>query len=156
MRGPWVILFAAELEKTDRETAMARGDRMDVSSDVTSLERISHEIFEAIRTKDVARLGAMLADDFVYQTPGAADVGRDAFLAGIEAIDGTIEAITGEDLRVRVVARVGIVTGIQRATVLTPAGDRVRSSVAFTDVFEFRGAGWVLVLAYGVDVSDRG
>lgn len=120
-------------------------------TDVDEIERLSHQIFGMIRGKDVRRLAEILADDFVYQAPGAADVGRDAFLDGIQSIPGTIESIMGEHLRVRVVSGAGVVTGVQRSIVVTEAGERVSSAIAFVDIFERREGEWRLVLAHGTE-----
>ena len=83
----------------------------------TLLRAAEERLFLAIRTKDIASLGQELADDFVHSAPGSPDQPRDAFLAAIRDMPYDIRELKGEDLRVRLLGDVALVSGIQRARV---------------------------------------
>lgn len=106
----------------------------------------------AIRSKDVDALGRILADEFVYRTPGGADTGKTEFLKNISSIPVRILSVWGEELRAHVYGEAAVLTGVQRAEFETAEGARGVNSVAFTDVLVKRAGRWLLVLAYGVEL----
>jgi len=129
----------------------------DRGSGQTSDELLALEsaVMKAIAAKDRATLAPILADGFVLRMPGAADVGKEPFLEGIMAVPGDVESIRGEDTKASVVGGIGVVTGVQIATVrLAEDGRVVTSRGAFTDVFERVDGRWRLVLAYSVDLPE--
>ena len=114
--------------------------------------RVERETMAAIRGKDVAALGRILADDFVYRTPGGADAGRAEFLSNIASIPFELLAVWGEGLHVFVNGETAVLTGVQRAQYRTADGAEGTSSVAFTDVLVRRGGRWLMALAHGVEL----
>ena len=113
--------------------------------------RLERETMDAIRAKDPKALARVLADDFVYRTPGA-ELGRAEFLENIAALPGRILSVEGTELRVNVYGETAVLTGVQRSRVRTDDGAEHASAVAFTDVFVRRGGRWQLALAYGVEL----
>ena len=121
-------------------------------AELLALERT---VMKAIAAKDRDALRPILADRFVLRMPGAPDAGKEQFLEAIGATPGEIEAIRGEETHAALFGDIGIVTGLQIATVRLAADARVVTSRgAFTDVFERRGAGWQLVLAFSVELPS--
>ncbi len=114
--------------------------------------RIEHETFAAITRKDTRALAELLADDFVYRSPGNPDVGKSEFLQNVAAIPVEILAVCGESLHAGAFGNAVVVTGLQRATTRAGSGAEETSAVAFTDVFVLRDGAWRLVLAYGVEI----
>ena len=110
-------------------------------------------IMTAIRTRDVACLEEELSQDFIYLTPGAGEQGRAAFLRAIRERTYWILDLTGEDLHVRTMGDVAIVSGTQRARVELADGKIVTGATAFVDVFARTTAGWRLCHAFGVEVE---
>lgn len=113
-------------------------------------------IMTAIRTRDMAGLEEELAPDFVYVVPGAEDQDRDAFLRAVRERTYWILDLSGEDLRVRVLGDVAIVSGTQRARVELSTGRIVTGATAFVDVFGRTNDGWSLRHAFGVEVGEEG
>ena len=120
---------------------------------VESILRLERKTMDAIRAKDARALERVLADDFVYRTPGA-ELGRTEFLQNIATLPGRILSIEGEGLRVSVYGETAVLTGVQRARVCTDDGAEHASTVAFTDVFIKRQGRWRLALAYGVEIPE--
>ena len=114
---------------------------------------ICHDVFEAIRRKDVVSLGHFLADDFVQRGSDGSESGKESFLSGIETMPLEVMSVSGEHLRVSIYGDVAIVTGVQHAAWKQDAAEGI-SSVAFTDVFTLRAGTWVMVLAYGVELQS--
>ena len=117
---------------------------MSAESEILALE---DEIFDAIRTKDAARLRAMLTDDFVFRSHDGLEANADAFAAMIAAIEPEILSVTGSHLKVDLYGEVGVLTGVQRAEVAEGV-----SATAFTDVFVSRDARWKLAMAFSVEL----
>src|SRR4051812_43066820 len=111
--------------------------------DATQLLALEHETYAAIQTKDAARFGKLLADDFVYRAPGQPDVDRAAFLAGIAAQPVVIEKIDGEGVKVALHGDAALVTGVQRVRVRID-GKVEHGATAFSDFFVRRGGTWVM------------
>jgi len=111
-------------------------------------------IFTAIRTRDMASLEAELTEDFVHGSPGQPDQERGAFLRAIRDSPYRILEIQGEDLRVRLLGEVAILSGIQRARVALPDGQVVIAGTAFVDCFVKTDTGWRLRHAVSVELPD--
>jgi ketosteroid isomerase-like protein len=116
--------------------------------------RAGREIFDAIRRKDAAALGQLVAQDFVHRAHDGAETGREEFLRGVASMPLEVVSVGGEHLRVSVYGEVAVMTGVQRAEWRQGEEAAGISSVAFADVFALRGGAWLLVLAYGVELPD--
>ncbi len=116
--------------------------------------RVERDTMAAIRRRDVEALGHILADDFVYRTPGNPDAGRAEFLNHIASIPVEILSVWGDELHVLVNGETAVLTGVQRAKYRADDGAEGVSSVAFADVLVKRGGRWLMVLAHGVELPD--
>jgi ketosteroid isomerase-like protein len=119
-----------------------------------AIHAVGQEVFTAIRLKDVATLRRVLAEDFVHRTPDGTEAGREEFLSGIAAMPVEVTSIGGEHLKVSVYGDVAVMTGVQRAQWRQGEAAEGVSSVAFTDVFALREGGWLMVLAFGVELQN--
>lgn len=113
---------------------------------------LEQEIFAAIRNRDAAALGRLLADDFVYRTATGDESDRATFLHNIATLPLTILEVQGENLKVNIYGETAVLTGIQKARVRDDKGHEITSAVAFTDVFITRGGQWLMAQAYGVEL----
>jgi hypothetical protein len=115
---------------------------------------LGQEVFTAIRHKDVSSLRGILAEDFVHRSADGSESGRDKFLEGIGGMPLEVTSVRGEHLRVNVYGQMAVMTGVQHAE--WRQGDVAEgvSSVAFVDVFALREGGWLMVLAYGVELQS--
>jgi ketosteroid isomerase-like protein len=115
---------------------------------------IEKETFEAIRNKDRAALERILADDFLYRSPGAEDVNKIEFIKIASALPVRIKEVWGEGLQANIYGEVAVLTGLQHARVETEDSEEVISSVAFTDIFVKSEGEWKMALAYGVEYKE--
>jgi ketosteroid isomerase-like protein len=130
------------------------GVAMEGESDEARLLAASEHIFAAIQARDAARLAEELADDFVHTTVGAPDQDRAAFLKGIAEMPYRILEIWGEELRVRVLGQIAVVSGVQQVRVELPDGKVVRGAGAFVDLFGRDGERWRLRQAVSVELPE--
>jgi ketosteroid isomerase-like protein len=117
--------------------------------------QIESDIMAAIKNKDAAALGPMLAEEFIYRTHFGAEADKAAFLESITQFPVEILSLRGEELRVNVFGETAVLTGVQVAEARPPEGETEESAVAFTDVFVRRDGRWLMVLAYGVELPSE-
>jgi ketosteroid isomerase-like protein len=120
-----------------------------VSREILEIER---ETMAAIKRKDGAALGRVLAGDFVYRTPKGEELSREAFLKNITSIPFEILSVRGEGLKVNAYGETAVLTGVQIATVRTEDGKEEAGRGAFADIFVRREGRWLMVLAYDVEL----
>lgn len=113
--------------------------------------RAESRTMQAIGRKDARALRRLLDEEFVYRTPGGAELGREEFLGNIASMPFDILSVEGDGVRAEVFGETAAVTGLQRARVLAD-GREQESVVAFTDIFLKRAGRWRLRLAYGVEL----
>jgi len=122
--------------------------------DEARLLQLEQDMFEALKAKDAEALRRILAEDFVLHAPGAPPVEREAFIASVAAIPGTLLSVEGEGVRTRIYGEVGILTGTQRARVRLEDGTTVTSLGAFTDVALWKDGRWWMVQAHSVELKE--
>ncbi|HEU4406771.1 MAG TPA: nuclear transport factor 2 family protein [Polyangiaceae bacterium] len=121
-----------------------------------ALLRLERAMFDALRDRRQGAIAALLTDDFVARDATGAELDKAAFLASVAATPGRIVSVEGEHVKARVYGDVGVLTGVQRATVRLPDGREVRDAGAFTDVCLKRGGRWQIALAHSVPLGDGG
>ena len=136
-----------------RSSAAAAG-----APDAARIERelvaAEEAVFAAIQRRDRGALESLTTEDFILRVPGAADVDRAGFLAGIAAIPGEIVAVQGEKVAARALGSdSGIVTGFQVARVRVD-GRVIVDRQAFADVFVRRDGRWRMIFAFGIVPVD--
>ncbi len=120
------------------------------------LEQLSHQIVDAIRTRNRRALEAVLMPDFVQIDERGHRLGKEPFIVAVEAGEFQIEELGFESLSVEQFDGTAVVCGVQRAQVRLPAGDRVEGRTAFTDVFVRAADGWRLRLATSAELATGG
>ena len=131
---------------------------MTINDDTAAVEailQIERDIRTAIKNKDASALEPMLAEEFVYRTHFGAEVDKRAFLESIASFPIEILSLRGEDLNVNLFGETAVLTGLQLAEARPPEGEPEQSAVAFTDVFVRRDGGWLMALAYGVELPSE-
>jgi uncharacterized protein (TIGR02246 family) len=123
-----------------------------IERDILEVEK---NTFAAIQSRNIEQLEEILAEDFVYRSPGKDELDREAFLQNIAAIPAEILSVNGSEQRVSAFGDVAVLTGVQRSTVRLDDGREVANAVAFTDVFVRRDGRWAMVLAFGVEMPGR-
>jgi ketosteroid isomerase-like protein len=137
------------LQAQERKVIDSRHAQAEV---VEAILKLEHETMEAIKRKDPAALGKILADDFIHRSPGGEQARKEEFLKTIASLPVIIDDIWGENLNVDVFGDTAILTGVQRVKTKSADGKMEEGAGAFTDVFVRRGDRWLMVLAYSVDI----
>jgi ketosteroid isomerase-like protein len=154
------LVIAFTLAGPGLKGAAAQKRKMTQTKTSSTIEQaiigLEGEIFTAIKNRDTATLSRILADDFVYRTATGDEFDRATFLQYIAAMPYRILDVQGEHLKVMVYGDTAVLTGVQKARVRDDKDNEVTSAVAFTDVFIRRRRQWVMVLAFGVELSTPG
>src|SRR5712671_64331 len=82
--------------------------------------RMAGDIMMAIKDKDAAALGPMLADEFIYRTHFGAEADKATFLESITTFPMKIPSLHSEELQVNVYGETAVVTGVQVAEARPP------------------------------------
>lgn len=124
-------------------------------NDEQAILRAQQETMAAIRDKDADKLRQLIADEFVHRTAGGAFSDVESFLEAIATLPVKIHSVEGDGLRVSLFGDFAVLTGIQRATYETPAGETGVDSSVFTDVLTRRDGRWLLVLAHDTPLATQ-
>jgi ketosteroid isomerase-like protein len=118
------------------------------------LRAAEERIMAAIAARDIAGLEAELTDDFAHTSIGGAEQDRGSFLDAIRDAPYRILELRGEQLQVRAMGDLAILSGVQRARVALPDGSVVTGLGAFVDLFVLTSVGWRLRHACSVELPD--
>lgn len=111
-----------------------------------------HGIWPALQRRDVPAWQQLLADDYVYRTPGEPDLDKPAFIERITSFTATVLFIGSEDLRVDVFGETAIVTGVQRAVIELPSRFTIEDFTMVNNVFVRRASRWLMVLSHAMNL----
>ncbi len=116
--------------------------------------QVEQEILTAIKNQDTSALERILADDFVYRSPGSEEVGKEDFLKLSASFPYKIVSLWGEEMKAHVYGDTAVTTGLQFAKTEGDEGKEETSVVMFTDVFVKQKDKWMLSLAHAVDLPQ--
>jgi ketosteroid isomerase-like protein len=122
----------------------------EAQQDILDLQR--QVVWSALKAKDVVAWEGILADDFVYRSPGESDEDKSGFIRRITSFPATVLSITSEDLRVDVFADAAIVTGVQCAVIRLPSGFQIEDFTMLNNVFVKRDGQWRLALSHAMNL----
>lgn len=105
---------------------------------------------EAIRTGDMETLDRLYADDFRGVTTTGQVVDKATLMSVFKGVDRRL-TFTGEDVRVRVIGDVALVSGL----VTGRAGDKVVTAFRYLHVYVQREGRWQLSTGQSTNVSRR-
>jgi ketosteroid isomerase-like protein len=111
-----------------------------------------HGIWPALQSRDVLAWEHILADNFVYRSPGEPDLDKQGFIQRIMSFTATILTIDSEDLRVDVYGDTAIVTGVQRAVIELPSRFVIEDFTMLNNVFVRRDGRWLMVLSHAMNL----
>nr|WP_241735917.1 nuclear transport factor 2 family protein [Caulobacter sp. RHG1] len=123
------------------------------SADVVVLEALNSDWLTAYRTRDVAALDRVLADDFegIYQ--GGRIMKKADILALATNTTRSFDTVTWEDVRIVVNGDVAVLRA--RAKMSGKSADGPFSSINdFADVYVRRGGSWKAISAHVVRVAE--
>ena len=119
-------------------------------SEVLDVQRV--DVWGAMRAKSPETWMRVLADDFVYRTPGEEDRDRWAFVERMTSFPGEVVSVACHDLRADVFGTAVVVTGVQHAVLRMPNDARFEDFTMMSNVFVWRDGRWLLVLAYALSL----
>ena len=113
------------------------------ATDLDLLRDLNQAYLDSVRTGDVERFRQLLADDFHCSTPEGVLLDKTQFLART-AGPRTLERLTGQDLRIRVLGDVAIIHAATSYTTVSGQEGHGR----YTDDWQKRNGTWVCVSAH--------
>ena len=122
------------------------------SADMALLE-LEKQFFAAIREKDSDKLNSILADDFTYVVPGQPEMTRTQFLKHVHALPDAIEWLGADDMHVKILGDVAVVTGVRNMKTRMENGSLISADTGFADVFRKNGDEWELVLVHALELA---
>jgi hypothetical protein len=129
----------------------AQSKPADVESTLRELEL---RLAEAWVKGDRAFIEGLLSDDWTVTDPaGRILTKRQVLEETFSSRDRRIEAMTIDDVRVRLLDRAAVVTGRTRATG-SYRGEKATVILRFTDVFHLRNGRWQIVASQGATVAQ--
>jgi len=111
--------------------------------DLDLLRTLNDAYLAAVVDGDVDRFRQMLADDFLCSGPDGRLLDKQAFL-DLTSGPRTLDRLTADDVRVRMIGDVAIVHAATRYATLDGRDGRGR----YTDVWARRGGRWLAVAAH--------
>jgi ketosteroid isomerase-like protein len=113
------------------------------ATDLDVLRDLNQAYLDSVRTGDVERFRQLLADDFQCSTPAGELLDKTQFLERT-AGPRTLERLTGEEVRIRILGDVAIIHAATTFTTLAGHEGRGR----YTDDWQKRNGTWVCVSAH--------
>jgi hypothetical protein len=118
----------------------------------SQLRAAEERIWRALQAHDSTALERELDPGFVHSSPGSPDQNREAFLRGVREMPFRMLEIGCDDLRVRVLDGIAVVSGVQRARIAVDEAAVAVASAAFVDLFTRTGEEWRLRHAVSFDL----
>ena len=119
------------------------GTAATADTDLALLRDLNQAYLDSVRTGDVERFRQLLADDFQCSTPAGEILDKTQFLERT-AGPRTLQRLTGEDVRIRILGDVAIVHSATSYTSVSGEEGRGR----YTDDWQKRNGAWVCVSAH--------
>jgi ketosteroid isomerase-like protein len=114
------------------------------SSVSDSIKQLEHEWTDAMKAKDLDKLSAIIADDWVSLDPDGAKTTKKDFLASVKSGDYTLTSYDFDSMDVKVVGSTAIVQGSDTEKSSTKGKDSSGKYV-WMDVFANRAGKWQAV-----------
>lgn len=126
-----------------------RGSAPNADAALIELER---QFFAAIREKSMDKLNGILAEGFTYVVPGKSEMTRAQFLKHVQSLPDAIEWLGADDMHVKTLGDVAVVTGVRNMKTRLENGNLISSDTAFADIFRRNGDEWELVLVHAMEM----
>lgn len=145
---PFSIQLQAQMHRARRPAVATPA----VGSADMALIELEKQFFAAIREKDNDKLNGILADDFAYVVPGQPEMTRVQFLKHVHALPEAIEWLGADDMRVRVMGSIAVVTGVRTMKTRLENGTLASTDTGFADLFRKNGDEWELILVHALEM----
>jgi ketosteroid isomerase-like protein len=148
-----VIASSIELPAQTRRTKRPVAAAPKANSADAALIELEKQFFAGIREKDSDKLNSILADDFTYVVPGQPEMTRTQFLKHVHALPDAIEWLGADDMHVKILGDVAVVTGVRNMKTRMENGSLISADTGFADVFRKNGDEWELVLVHALELA---
>jgi ketosteroid isomerase-like protein len=148
-----VLLIAAAL--TLGGNLANAGTEKNTMNDTEALKRAERTWVESLETGDARRLATIIDEKFTFIGPDGELERREAYLAGYAAMPKmgvVVERLDVDDVEVRVLGDVGIVTGHVVAHIKMQ-GAAMQENVRFTRVYRRSPHGWLMTAGQGTRIT---
>lgn len=142
--------------RTRKSPAPSEPTRSAAPGSDAELVEVEKQFFAAIREKNLDKLNGILAEGFAYVVPGEPEMTRAQFFKHVQALPDAIEWLGGDDLRVRTLGDVAVVTGVRNMKTRAENGTLTSSNTGFADIFRRNGEVWELVLVHAMEMPAGG
>lgn len=142
--------------RTRKSSAPSEPTRSAVPGTDAELVEIEKQFFAAIRDKNLDKLNGILAEGFAYVVPGQPEMTRAQFFKHIQVLPDAIEWLGADDMRVRTLGDVAVVTGVRNMKTRAENGTLTSSNIGFADIFRKNGEVWELVLVHAMEMPAGG
>lgn len=122
----------------------------DHSTDLVILEKLNSDWLNSYKSRDVATLDRVLADDFEAIYPGGQVRTKADLLKGLANPSGTFETIAWDRLKILVFGDTAMVSGVTHITGKNAQGAPFSSSNDYADIYVRRDGTWRAVSAHVV------
>jgi Domain of unknown function (DUF4440) len=106
----------------------------------------------ALKTKDPQIFEDILAENFVLRSPGQPNQSRAEFIRTLTSFPASVTSVTCDNLDVHYYGEVAVVTGVQTAILQFRDSNAMRDVIAITNVFNYFGGEWLMVLSHAVEL----
>jgi ketosteroid isomerase-like protein len=124
------------------------------SADTAALEQLNATWLNAYKTRDVAAVERVLADDFQAVYPGDQVRTKADVLKGLTSPTGTITDISWDKLKILVFGDMALVRGVTHVAGTNAQGAAFTSSNDYADVYVKRAGTWRAVSAHVVRITN--
>ena len=110
------------------------------SSDEEAVKAVENQRFEAQVKKDLAALEILLGDDLVYNHSSGNTDTKASYIQSIKDGKSVYDAITSEEMKVRVYGKIAVINGI--CSIKMPTANL---RLKYTDVYAKRKGKWQMI-----------
>jgi ketosteroid isomerase-like protein len=118
------------------------------NDDEKQVMQLEQNLVAAFRHNDVAALGHIMADDFVFTDPRGASITKERWLEELASGALAFEFVEIEGMRVRLAGEAALVTGLITLKARSQAGG-YNGQFSVVDVYMKRDGRWQLALSTG-------
>jgi hypothetical protein len=108
-----------------------------------SLLEAEHARRQAMADNNTQKLDVLLAGSMTYTHSSGITDHKQAYLELLSSGTVTYEEVMFDDLKIRLIGQVGLITGTMKASLMR-AGNRKQIATAYLAVWEHAGADWLL------------
>jgi ketosteroid isomerase-like protein len=144
-----VIVLGVAISSTVFGQAKPKGSPVE-----QALIKLENDWNDASMKRDVAVLGRMLADDYIFTDPDGVMFTKAQNLEMLKSGDDVVTSAVATDMKVRVYGNAAIVTGLNTVKEQLKGKD-ISGTYAYTDTWVKRPGSWVCVATHASRLAQK-